>query len=58
MAKHITKPFEYIDNIIGVEINLNKMFYNPSVLRSVTDITANLESLENDLTNLENELAL
>jgi type I restriction enzyme M protein len=58
MAAYITKPFEYIDNIIGVEINFNKMFYNPAILRSVTDITANLESLENDLTNLENELAL
>ena len=27
MAKYVFKPFEYLDNVIGVEINFNKVFY-------------------------------
>ena len=58
MAKYITKPFAYIDNTIGVEINFNKVFYKPEQLRSIQEITTNLEELENKLSNLEKELAL
>jgi len=58
MAKHIIKPFEYGDNIIGVEINFNKEFYQPEQLRSVEDITTDLSDLEKDLVNLEKELEL
>lgn len=58
MAKYITKPFAYIDNTIGVEINFNKVFYKPEQLRSIQEITTDLEVLENKLSNLEQELAL
>jgi type I restriction enzyme M protein len=58
MAKYVTKPFEYLDNVIGVEINFNKVFYTPEKLREVSTINADLEALENDLTNLEKDLAL
>jgi len=58
MAKYITKPFEYVDNIVGVEINFNKVFYTPEKLREVSEINADLEQLENDLANLEKDLAL
>lgn len=58
MAKYVTKPFEYLDNVIGVEINFNKVFYTPEKLREVSTINADLEALENDLINLEKELAL
>ena len=58
MAKYITKPFEFIDNIIGVEINFNKVFYTPETLRPVDAITKNLTDLENDLNKLENDLAI
>lgn len=58
MAKYVTKPFEYVDNVIGVEINFNKVFYTPEKLREVSTINSDLEALENDLTNLEKELAL
>lgn len=58
MAKNISKPFEYLDNVIGVEINFNKVFYKPEKLREVAIINADLETLENDLINLEKELAL
>lgn len=58
MAKYITKPFEYLDNVIGVEINFNKVFYTPEALRPIDAITKNLTDLENELANLENDLRL
>lgn len=58
MAKYIAKPFEYLDNTIGVEINFNKVFYIPEKLRSTIEITTDLNQLENDLANLEKELAI
>ena len=57
MAKYITKPFTYIDNTIGVEINFNKVFYKPEELRSLKVITTDLQGLEDDLKQLEQELA-
>jgi type I restriction enzyme M protein len=58
MAKYINRPFEYIDNIIGVELNFNKVFYLPEKLRTVTDIQIEIDNLENELSNLENELSI
>ena len=58
MAKYITCPFEYVDNVIGVELNFNKMFYVPEKLRTVIDVQAEIDSLEQELANLENELGL
>lgn len=58
MAKYIFKPFEYIDNTIGVEINFNKVFYKPEVLRDVCKITADLNELEKELGKLEGNLGL
>jgi type I restriction enzyme M protein len=58
MAKYVTKPFAYLENVVGVEINFNKVFYKPEKLREVATIKADLEALENELTNLEKELTL
>lgn len=58
MTKYVTKPFEYVDNVIGVEINFNKVFYTPEKLRDVAEITLDLEDLEKELTNLEKELTI
>lgn len=58
IAKYVTRPFEYSDNVIGVEINFNKIFYVPEQLTPITDLQAELESLENELANLQNELGL
>jgi type I restriction enzyme M protein len=58
MAKYVTKPFEYIDNVIGVEINFNKVFYTPEKLREVKAITADLNTLEKELATLESDLAI
>lgn len=56
MAKYVTKPFEYVDNVIGVEINFNKVFYTPEKLREVSTINADLEDLEEKLAKLEKEI--
>lgn len=58
MAKYIFKPFEYIDNTIGLEINFNKVFYKPESLRDVSEITADLDKLEEELSKLEGSLGL
>lgn len=58
MAKYVTRPFEYSDNVIGVEINFNKIFYVPEQLTPIEDLQADLESLENELANLQNMLSL
>lgn len=58
MAKYITKPFRYIENIIGVEISFNKVFYKPEQLRPLVEIMTDLQSLEDELSNLEQELAI
>ncbi len=58
MTKYVTRPYEYLDNTVGVEINFNKVFYKPEKLEDMKDILANLKQLENDLVILENALAL
>lgn len=58
MAKYVTRPFEYLDNVIGVELNFNKIFYQPEQLRTVEKILRDIENLENDLKSLDAELAL
>lgn len=56
MMKYVTKPFEYVDNVIGVEVNFNKLFYKPEKLREVNEINKDLVALEDELSNLEKEL--
>ena len=29
MARYISKPFVYLENVVGVELNFNKIFYKP-----------------------------
>lgn len=58
MAKYVTRPFEYLDNTVGVEINFNKIFYQPEKLEPIQDILADLAQLENELKTLEADLSL
>lgn len=58
MAKYITRPFMYVDNVIGVELNFNKVFYVPEKRGTVTDVKTELDTLEKELANLQNELGL
>ena len=53
MAKYITKPFEYLENVVGVEINFNKVFYKPEKLRSVEEILGEISVLHEELRELE-----
>lgn len=58
MANYVSKPFEYQENIIGIEINFNKVFYNPENLRDVSDIISEISTIENDLKLLESRLLI
>ncbi|RCJ40872.1 N-6 DNA methylase [Nostoc minutum NIES-26] len=58
MAKYITKPFEYLENVVGVEINFNKVFYKPEKLRSVEKILGEIVALDEELRGLEEGLGL
>jgi type I restriction enzyme M protein len=53
MAKYITKPFEYLEKVVGVEINFNKVFYKPEKLRSVEEILEEIVMLDEELKELE-----
>ncbi len=58
MANYIFKPFVYLDNVVGVEINFNKIFYRPEELRSVIDVVKSLEVSAGLLKSLEKELGV
>ena len=58
MKKYIFKPFEYLENTIGVEINFNKIFYKPEKLRPLDEILTDLNEIDNNLKTLEAELEL
>jgi type I restriction enzyme M protein len=58
MAKYITKPFEYLENVVGVDINFNKVFYKPETLRGVEEILGEIATLDDELKRLEEELSL
>ena len=58
MAKYITKPFSYLENVVGVELNFNKIFYKPEKLREVMDILAEIDALDGELKELETGLVL
>jgi type I restriction enzyme M protein len=58
MSKYISKPFAYLENVVGVEINFNKVFYKPEELREVNDILGEIAALDQELKALEEELAL
>lgn len=58
MVRFIKKPFVYLENVVGVELNFNKIFYKPESLRPVYEIAAEISELDKLLQALEAELAL
>lgn len=58
MARYVSKPFEYRDNVVGVELNFNKEFYVPETVESVDDILKELAELNEVLKALEKEFEL
>lgn len=57
-AKYISKPFQYLENVVGVELNFNKIFYQPEKLREVNVILGEIAALDKKLKSLEAELEL
>lgn len=58
LTKNLTKPYELLDNTIGVEINFNKVFYKPEELRPLEVIVSELKDLDRKLETLELELGI
>jgi len=58
MAKYVSKPFEYLENVVGVEINFNKVFYSPEKLGDIAEILGEIEKIDSDLKLLEEGLNL
>lgn len=58
MARYIRRPFLYLENVVGVELNFNKIFYKSETLQSVEAILGELKVSENALAELEKGLML
>jgi type I restriction enzyme M protein len=58
MARYISKPFVYLENVVGVEINFNKVFYEPEKLRAVGDILSEIALLDEELRLLNERIWL
>jgi type I restriction enzyme M protein len=58
MAHYISKPFVYLENVVGVELNFNKIFYRPVTLRPVNEILGDISNLDKVLKSLEAEILL
>lgn len=58
LKKYVTRPYELIENTVGVEINFNKVFYKFVELRPLETIVAELKEIEAKLNTLESELKI
>lgn len=58
MARYISKPFRYLENVIGVELNFNKIFYPVEIQHDVSAILSALADIDGQLKLLEQEILL
>jgi len=58
MKKYIFKPVKLLDNVVGVEVNFNKVFYMPEILRPLAVITGEIKTLDAELKILESNLGI
>ena len=58
MNKYVTKPFVYLENVVGVELNFNKVFYKPEQLRPLDCILDEIGDIDKNLQLLESELGI
>jgi type I restriction enzyme M protein len=56
LARYVTRPFVLLDNVVGAEMNFNKVFYTPEKLGIISTIREELVELELELQKLEKEL--
>ena len=58
MQKYVTRPWSYRQNVVGTEINFNKVFYVPETLRPAAKILEDIKAVDIELKQLENQFAL
>lgn len=58
MTRYISKPFTYLENIVGVELNFNKVFYKPQKTLPVDRVVAEISLIDKELKALEDGLVL
>ena len=58
MAQYVSKPFVYLDNVVGVEVNFNRIFYKPEKLPEIAEVLAEIEQIDGELKALEASLSL
>lgn len=56
MKKWVERPYEELGNTVGVEVNFNKIFYKPEVLRPLEEIKADLLESHDKLSQLMQEV--
>ncbi|TVN04157.1 N-6 DNA methylase [Vibrio cholerae] len=56
LGKWVRKEYILGDNSVGVEVNFNKVFYKPVVLRSTKEIADDIKAIDVELSELEKEL--
>lgn len=49
MEKYITKSFQYLENTIGVEVNFNKVFYEPEQVTEVSSVLGEIRKIDDQL---------
>lgn len=57
MQKYVFKPYKLGDNIIGVELNFNKEFYEPEVIDNTSILLQELKKLEEEMNILRVEIS-
>ncbi|MCF2901861.1 SAM-dependent methyltransferase [Pseudoalteromonas sp. OFAV1] len=56
LDKWVRKEYILGENSVGVEVNFNKIFYKPVVLRTTAEIAADIRDIDLELAGLEREL--
>jgi type I restriction enzyme M protein len=56
MAKYIYKPFKYLENVVGVEINFNKIFYSPASRADINALLNEVSKLSSQLSTLQHDI--
>lgn len=56
LEQWVEKDFDKLDNIVGVEINFNKIFYKYEKLRSIDSIVNDIKLLEEQELELDNNI--
>lgn len=58
MQRYITKPYQLLENTVGVEVNFNKEYYVPETVEPVETILTEIVEIDRELANLQNDLGL